>query len=130
MIEDAGAAGEEVTVYGNNDDPMDKVTRIRRAAQRDGLDATPEILDGGVYFQTIGNEKTAAQTGFANWFQDFPHPSTSSSWLTETPFSRRTTRTSATWTIREITDTINELLQEPDLESVTSNWEELNRYLV
>ena len=39
-----------------------------------GLDATPKILDGGVYFQTIGNEKTAAQTGFTNWFQDFPHP--------------------------------------------------------
>ena len=34
----------------------------------------PKILDGGVYFQTIGNEETAAQTGFLNWFGDFPHP--------------------------------------------------------
>ena len=39
-----------------------------------GFDATPKILDGGVYFQTIGNEKTEAQTGFANWFSDYPHP--------------------------------------------------------
>ena len=39
-----------------------------------GFDATPKIIDGGVYFQTIGNAKTKAQTGFANWFQDFPHP--------------------------------------------------------
>jgi peptide/nickel transport system substrate-binding protein len=27
-----------------------------------------------VYFTTIGNQKTKAQIGFANWFQDFPHP--------------------------------------------------------
>ncbi len=39
-----------------------------------GFNATPKILDGGVYFQTIGSAKTKAQTGFANWFQDFPHP--------------------------------------------------------
>ncbi len=39
-----------------------------------GFDATPKIIDGGVYFQTIGNAKTAPQTGFANWFADFPHP--------------------------------------------------------
>ena len=39
-----------------------------------GLDADAEILDGGVYFQTIGNDKTEAQTGFTNWFADFPHP--------------------------------------------------------
>src|SRR5690606_11452120 len=23
---------------------------------------------------TIGNQKTKAQAGFSNWFQDFPHP--------------------------------------------------------
>ena len=39
-----------------------------------GLNAKPKIVEGGVYFQTIGNQKTKAQTGFANWFQDFPHP--------------------------------------------------------
>ena len=33
-----------------------------------------KILDGGVYFQTIGSAKTKAQTGFTDWFQDFPHP--------------------------------------------------------
>src|SRR5688572_11063377 len=57
MIEDAGAAGEEVTVYGNNDDPTDKVTEAYAEQLNEiGLDATPEILDGGVYFQTIGNQ--------------------------------------------------------------------------
>jgi ABC-type oligopeptide transport system substrate-binding subunit len=27
-----------------------------------------------VYFQTIGNQNTKAAAGFANWFQDYPHP--------------------------------------------------------
>ena len=75
MIEDAGVAGMDITVYGNNDDPTDKVTENYAAQLTElGFNATPKILDGGVYFQTIGNEKTQAQTGFANWFQDYPHP--------------------------------------------------------
>ncbi len=39
-----------------------------------GLKAKPRIVEGSVYFTTIGNQKTKAQAGFANWFQDFPHP--------------------------------------------------------
>ena len=33
------------------------------------------MIAGDVYFQTIGNEKTPdLDTGFSDWFQDFPHP--------------------------------------------------------
>jgi peptide/nickel transport system substrate-binding protein len=75
LIKQAGAEGEAVTVYGNNDDPTDKVTQAYAdMLNQIGLDAEVEILDGGVYFQTIGNQKTEAQTGFSNWFADFPHP--------------------------------------------------------
>jgi peptide/nickel transport system substrate-binding protein len=75
LIREAGAEGAEVTVWGNNDDPTDRVTEAYAEMLTEiGLDATPQIVDGGVYFQTIGNAKTAPQTGFANWFLDFPHP--------------------------------------------------------
>ena len=47
---------------------------VHPAAQRARVRRKPKILDGGVYFQTIGDQKTKAQTGFANWFSDFPHP--------------------------------------------------------
>ena len=131
MIEDAGAAGEEVTVYGNNDDPTDKVTEAYAEQLNEiGLDATPEILDGGVYFQTIGNEKTAAQTGFANWFQDFPHPFNFFFLVDGDTIQPTNNQNFGNVDDPEITDTINELLQEPDLEAVTTDWEELNRYLV
>ena len=65
----------DVTVYGNNDEPTDKVTEAYAdQLNKMGLKAKPKILDGGVYFQTIGSAKESPQTGFANWLQDFPHP--------------------------------------------------------
>ena len=39
-----------------------------------GFKAKLTLLDGGVYFATVGNERTRPQIGFANWYQDFPHP--------------------------------------------------------
>ncbi len=44
-----------------------------------GLKAKPRIVEASTYFQVIGNQKTKPQIGFANWFQDFPHPRTSCS---------------------------------------------------
>lgn len=75
LIREAGARGEKVTVWGNSDNPTDKVTlAYTDMLNRIGLDAKPRIVDGGVYFQVVGNQRTRAQTGFNNWFQDFPHP--------------------------------------------------------
>ena len=131
MIEDAGATGEKVTVYGNNDDPTDKVTEAYAEQLNEiGLDATPEILDGGVYFQTIGNQKTEAQTGFANWFQDFPHPYNFMFLVDGDTIQPTNNQNFGNVDDPEITDTIDELIQEPDIEAVTPDWEELNRYLV
>ena len=36
-----------------------------------GFKATPKIISDDSYFPTIGNAKTKAQTGFADWIQDF-----------------------------------------------------------
>lgn len=75
LIADAGAAGTPVTVYGNDEDPARSVTEyLADVLDQIGLRAQPRILEASVYLQTIGNEKTAAQIGLANWFQDFPHP--------------------------------------------------------
>lgn len=131
MIEDAGATGAEVTVYGNNDDPTDKVTEAYAEQLNEiGLDATPEILDGGVYFQTVGNAKTEAQTGFTNWFQDFPHPFNFFFLVDGDTIQPTNNQNYGNVDDPMINDTIDELVQEPDLEAVTTEWEDLNRYLV
>ncbi len=36
---------------------------------------TLKVIAGDVYWATIGNQSTPdVDTGFADWFQDFPHP--------------------------------------------------------
>lgn len=131
MIEDAGAAGQKVTVYGSNDDPTDKVTEAYAEQLSElGLDTEVEIIDGGVYFATIGNAKTEAQTGFLNWFADFPHPFNFFFLVDGDTIQPTNNQNPSNVDDPEITDTINELQQEPDLQAVTAEWEELNRYLV
>ncbi len=75
MIKDAGVAGDEVFVYGNGEDPSRPTTEyLADVLNQIGFEAKPRIIEASVYFQTVGNQKTNAQIGFANWFQDFPHP--------------------------------------------------------
>ena len=75
LIQEAGVEGEKVTVYGNDEDPSRPVAEyLADVLNQIGLDAEPKIVEASVYFTAIGNQKTKAQVGFANWFQDFPHP--------------------------------------------------------
>ena len=40
-----------------------------------GFNATLKVVAGDVYWSTVGNQSTPdMDTGFADWFQDFPHP--------------------------------------------------------
>ncbi len=75
LIEEAGVKGQKVSVWGNDEEPSRPVAEYLADVLNDiGLDAEPRIVEASVYFTTIGNQRTKAQIGFANWFQDFPHP--------------------------------------------------------
>ena len=75
MITDAGAEGAEVTVWGDTLDPDDEVAEAYAdMLNKIGLDAKPKILDAGVFFQTIGNAKTEAQTGVDELVPGLPAP--------------------------------------------------------
>ena len=95
-----------------------------------GFDATPKILDGGVYFQTIGNEKTAAQTGFSNWFLDWPQPL--NLWFLVDPDSIQPTNNQNYGNVDDpkIKDELDRLNLETDAEAVSEDWQELDEYLV
>jgi peptide/nickel transport system substrate-binding protein len=75
LIKQAGVAGDAVTVFGN-DEPESKslAEYLSDVLNEIGFKAKPRIVEGSVYFATVGNQNTKAQAGFANWFQDFPHP--------------------------------------------------------
>jgi len=75
MIKDAGAVGEEVKVYGNDVETTTAVAEyVSDVMNQIGLKAKPQIVEASVYFATLGYQKTKAQAGATNWFQDFPHP--------------------------------------------------------
>jgi peptide/nickel transport system substrate-binding protein len=132
MIKDAGVDGTEITVYGNNDDPTDKVTEAYAdQLNKMGFKATPKILDGGVYFQTIGSAKTAPQTGFLNWFQDFPHPKNFFFLVDGKSIQPTNSQNPGNVDVPEITKGIAELNLEPEItDEVAQRWGELNRNLV
>jgi peptide/nickel transport system substrate-binding protein len=132
MIKEAGVDGMELTVYGNNDDPTDKVTEAYAdMLNKMGFKATPKIVDGGVYFQTIGSAETKAQTGFLNWFQDFPHPKNFFFLVDGKSIQPTNSQNPGNVDDPEITKGIAELNLEPEItDEVAGQWEELNKELV
>jgi peptide/nickel transport system substrate-binding protein len=75
LVQQSGTAGMEVTVWGNNKDPRPAIVDYYRdLLNQIGFKAKSKILDQQVYFATIGDKSTKAQTGFTDWYQDFPHP--------------------------------------------------------
>jgi peptide/nickel transport system substrate-binding protein len=75
LVQQSGYKGITVTVWGNTKDPRPAIVDYYRdLLNQIGFKANTKILDPQVYFGTIGLKKTKAQTGFTDWFSDFPHP--------------------------------------------------------
>jgi len=75
LIKQAGAEGAEVTIWGSSRETSKKpVEYLQDVLKKIGLNAKLKIIDPAVYWTTVGNQKTKAQIGFADWFQDYPHP--------------------------------------------------------
>jgi peptide/nickel transport system substrate-binding protein len=64
-----------VTVWGVNQSPAREATEyLTDVLNKIGWKATPKLLAGDVFFQTVGNQATRAQIVWVNWYQDYPHP--------------------------------------------------------
>ncbi len=75
LIRQAGARGANVTVWTRNvSDAVDAAQYYVSVLNRIGLDAKLNILPRATYYTTIGNQSTRAQTGWARWLEDYPHP--------------------------------------------------------
>jgi peptide/nickel transport system substrate-binding protein len=74
LVKQSGYEGEQVTVWTNNKDPRPAIADYYRdVLNQIGFEAKTKTLDQQVYFEQIGLKRTNAQTGFTDWFQDFPH---------------------------------------------------------
>jgi peptide/nickel transport system substrate-binding protein len=75
LIQESGQAGADVTVWNHDRGTDPKASAyLVDVLNSIGLKAKEKIINSGVYWSTVGNQATKAQIGFADWFQDYPHP--------------------------------------------------------
>ncbi len=131
LIREAGAEGADVTVWSDDVETTPKVSQAYAdMLNQIGLDAEPKIISGAVYFQTIGNQKTEAQTGFLNFFADFPHPLNFFYIMEGDTIQPTNNQNMSNVDDPRIDDEVAALGEETDLGAVTDRWEELNDYVV
>jgi peptide/nickel transport system substrate-binding protein len=75
LINQAGVKGMSITVWNHDRGEDPKATAyLTDVLNSLGFKAKEKIINSSVYWTTIGNQATKAQIGFADWFQDYPHP--------------------------------------------------------
>ncbi len=75
LVRESGDRGMKVTVW-NHDVAADLpfTEYLVSLLDRLGFRAHERIVTASNYWTTLGEQKTEAQIGFADWFQDYPHP--------------------------------------------------------
>ena len=76
MIKEADPADMDVTVWGDDEAENEAaVTYYNDVLQQLGFNTTLKILNADNYFTVMGNQTTPElDTGWSDWFQDYPHP--------------------------------------------------------
>jgi peptide/nickel transport system substrate-binding protein len=131
LVQQSGMAGEKITVWGEERSPRKQyVEYYTDVLNKIGFKATPKIIADSVYFPTIGNAKTKAQTGFADWIQDFPNPSDFYLLMDGKSIQPVNNQNFSNVNDPKIQDGLNKLNPVPatQLSRVASQWEDLDRY--
>jgi peptide/nickel transport system substrate-binding protein len=78
MIDQADPADRQITVWTDNEPTQEEAGTYYAAVLEDiGFDVKLQVLNADNYFSVIGNASTPdLDTGWASWFQDYPHPNT------------------------------------------------------
>jgi peptide/nickel transport system substrate-binding protein len=76
LIAEANPSDRDITVWTNNESPNDEAGAYYQGVlTKLGFNAKLKEINGENYVGVVGNQSTAdLDTGFFNWFEDFPHP--------------------------------------------------------
>ncbi|HEX8159603.1 MAG TPA: hypothetical protein VF526_19650, partial [Solirubrobacteraceae bacterium] len=101
---------------------------LRDTLNQIGFKAKTKVLEQQIYFGTIGTEKTKAQIGFTDWYQDFPHPAD----FFEPNLSAKALASEPTFNFEfasnpKLDDGLKKLGPEADPATVADQWAELDR---
>ena len=130
MIKAAGAEGAKVTVWTDDNEARrapEAGQYLNGVLNSIGLTSTLKTINAAVYWTTVGNQATKAQIGFADWFQDYPHPL---DWIDVLLNGDRITDTHnnnyANFDVPSINQEIAKLKEQPTLtDQVNAQWRDL-----
>jgi peptide/nickel transport system substrate-binding protein len=131
LVQESGTAGQKITVWGQERSPRKQyVEYYAEVLNSIGYKATPKIIADEVYFPTIGNAKTKAQTGFADWIQDFPNPSDFYLLLDANSIQPVNNQNFSNVNDPKVQDALKKLNPVPatELSRVASQWTDLDQY--
>lgn len=132
LVAESGTAGTPVTVWTQAEGPRrsyaDYYTEMLNEI---GFDATEEPVANDEYFSLVTEGSVDPQTGFADWFQDFPNPADFYSLL-----DGRTIQPEGNFNFSKVDDPIVQAKLIPlsempasRLGAATEQWEELENYV-
>jgi peptide/nickel transport system substrate-binding protein len=131
LVRQSGYEGEKVTFWTNNKDPRPAIADYFVDVLNEiGFDAEVQTLDQQVYFSKIGEKDFGAQTGFTDWFQDYPHPGD----FIEVLLSTRALDAEVTFNQGFVSDPVLDKkldeLRGENPEDVADEWAALDEYVV
>ncbi|MFN8163781.1 MAG: ABC transporter substrate-binding protein [Solirubrobacterales bacterium] len=76
LLARANPSDREITIWTDNESPNNEAGEyFDDVLKKLGFDVSLKVLNADNYFAVIGNESTPElDAGWANWFQDYPHP--------------------------------------------------------
>ncbi len=75
LVARSGFKGTAVTVWSHQSGPDSEAsTYLVGVLDSLGFEAKKKTVPSSAYWATVGDKATKAQIGFADWFQDYPHP--------------------------------------------------------
>jgi peptide/nickel transport system substrate-binding protein len=75
LVQRSGTVGARVMVWGENSAPQRAIVRhYVKLLRRLGYSADARLVQPSGYFAKVASPRINPQTGFASWFNDFPHP--------------------------------------------------------
>lgn len=129
LVQESGTAGQSITVWGNTKEPSKQVAEYYADLLTSiGWKAKPKLVDNAVYLQTIGSQKTRAQTGMSNWFGDYTHPANFMQLLNGASIEQTNNKNTSNVDDPELNRRIDALTRNPDLKATESQWAEADRY--
>ena len=133
LVQQSGTAGQAVTVWSSTRETHQKAAEyLTDILNQLGYKAKLRAIDPAIYWATIGNQKTKAQAGLANWFQDYPHPL---NWFDTLLNGNRITEEHnnnyGNADVAAVNNKIEELKKEPELtDEVNAQWAEVDQMVL